>query len=273
MKKFDGILICTDLDGTLLNNDHTVSKENLEAIEYFKSEGGKFTLVTGRMPYCSRSIKDVINPNAPVGCVNGGGIYDYETEKYVELLTLPDNVTEVVIDVAEAVEGIGVVVNTPDKLYFPYDNAATERHRSRTKMPYESCELRNFNTTIAKIVFADMREDAIEKIADILNNHKRKDEFSFIRSERTLYEILPLGINKGRILPKLCEFLGIDIKRTVAVGDYNNDVAMLKAAGVGIAVANAVEEVKAVADYVTVSNEENAIAKIIYDIEKGEIKL
>ena len=51
MKKFDGILICTDLDGTLLNGDSAVSKENLDAIEYFKAEGGIFTFITGRMPF------------------------------------------------------------------------------------------------------------------------------------------------------------------------------------------------------------------------------
>ena len=50
MGKFDGILICTDLDGTLYRNDKTVSKENREAIEYFKNEGGYFTFITGRMP-------------------------------------------------------------------------------------------------------------------------------------------------------------------------------------------------------------------------------
>ena len=53
MAKFDGILICTDLDGTLLKKDKTVSRENLDAIEYFKANGGYFTYVTGRMPFFS----------------------------------------------------------------------------------------------------------------------------------------------------------------------------------------------------------------------------
>jgi hydroxymethylpyrimidine pyrophosphatase-like HAD family hydrolase len=61
------------------------------------------------------------------------------------------------------------------------------------------------------------------------------------------------------------------MSRTVAIGDYNNDVSMIKAAGVGIAVANAVEEAKAAADRITVSNEESAIAKVIEEIERGEI--
>ena len=76
MGKFDGILICTDLDGTLLGSDRKISKENIEAIEYFKSEGGLFTFITGRMPCLVNDIYNAIKPNAPFGCINGGGIYD-----------------------------------------------------------------------------------------------------------------------------------------------------------------------------------------------------
>lgn len=68
MGKFDGILICTDLDGTLLRNDGTISQENLSAIEYFKAEGGYFTFVTGRMPYYAMHICETIKPNVPFGC-------------------------------------------------------------------------------------------------------------------------------------------------------------------------------------------------------------
>lgn len=76
MGKFDGTLFCTDLDGTLLNSKKDISRENREAIEYFKSEGGLFTFVTGRMPYTSMEMYEMVRPNAPFGCINGGGIYD-----------------------------------------------------------------------------------------------------------------------------------------------------------------------------------------------------
>ena len=65
MGKFNGILICTDLDGTLLDNEKHVSKENIEAIEYFKKNGGLFTFLTGRMPFYLSTIYEVeegVNP-------------------------------------------------------------------------------------------------------------------------------------------------------------------------------------------------------------------
>ena len=76
MGKFDGMLVCTDLDGTLYRDDKSISSKNKEAIEYFKSEGGLFTFITGRLPYYSVDAYNAIQPNAPFGCINGGGIYD-----------------------------------------------------------------------------------------------------------------------------------------------------------------------------------------------------
>ena len=76
MGKFDGILICPDLDGTLYKNDKTISDKNRKAIEYFKREGGYFTFITGRLPYYSTYAYDSVKPNVPFGCINGGGVYD-----------------------------------------------------------------------------------------------------------------------------------------------------------------------------------------------------
>ncbi len=273
MKKFDGILICTDLDGTLIKNDHTISKENLEAIEYFKSQGGLFTFVTGRMPYTARGLADTVKPNAPIGCVNGGGIYDYAKEEYVFLKSLPSDVSELIDFIVERVDGISVILHAPDKMYFSISNDASERHRISTGTPFAAADYKDCGFPIAKIIFADSREDVLLRVAELLSNHPRKDEFDFVRSDKALYEILPKGTSKGAVLPRLAEHLGVELKKAVCVGDYYNDVDMLKAAGIGIAVENACPEAKAASDYITVSNEESAIARIISDIESGAISI
>ena len=273
MNKFHGILICTDLDGTLLKNDKTVSKENLDAIGYFQSEGGYFTFVTGRMPFFVHSIVDMIRPNAPIGCINGGGVYDFATNQYLWTKTLPHSVLELVEYADQSVPGLGVQVNLFDRILFCRENDATELFRELTGVPRLNCDYDDISEPIAKIVFCDNDENHINRLQEVLYAHPRAGEFDFIRSEKTLYEILPRGIHKGVALPKLAELLGVDMSRTIAVGDYNNDIGMLQTAGCGVAVANACPEAKAAADRVTVSNEESAIARIIADIESGDLKI
>lgn len=270
MGNFDGVLLCTDLDGTVLGSDKTVSEENTAAIEYFKAEGGLFTFVTGRMPFFAEDIYNMLKPNAPIGCVNGGGLYDYSKGRYIWTAEMPKHVTELIKSVDEAFPGVGIQVNTYDTVYFSKENETMKIFRKITGVennvkPYDRVE-----EPIAKIVFGSESDDEILGLERLLKGHRLSDEFDFIRSERTLYEILPKGVCKGVSITKLSQLLGIDINKTVAVGDYNNDISMFRAAKVGIAVKNACPEAKAAADFITVSNDEHAIARVIYDLDEGK---
>ena len=266
MKKFEGKLICTDLDGTLLRADKTISRENIEAIEYFKSEGGYFTFITGRMPYFARDMYNEIKPNAPIGCINGGGIYDYKAEKYLHTVTLPKTAMELVRAVDKSLAHVGIQILTFDKMYFPKDSEANRYFRRSTSMPHIVRHYDDVTGPVAKVVFAEADNERIMELARFLDAHPRASEFDFIRSDTMLYEILPKGVSKGAVLPLLAEFLGIDIKDTIAVGDYDNDITMLRVAGVGVAVANATQAAKQAADRITVSTEEHAIAQIISEL-------
>ena len=268
MKKFQGLLFCTDLDGTLYTSDKTVSKQNLDAIEHFKSEGGLFTFITGRMPKTAEEICAVIKPNAPYGCINGGGIYDFVAERYLWTKTLPRDALELVRTVDTQMPDMGIQLNTELEIYFNKDNSAMEWFREVTGLPNVSCHYEDVKEPILKVVFAHADVTQIEALADILNRHPNAGNFDFIRSERNLYEILPKGSSKGNLLGKMAELFGIDPRKTIAVGDYNNDVSMLKQAGLSFAVANAVPEAKAAADHITVSNDEHAIAVIIDQLDR-----
>ncbi len=274
MKRFDGILVCTDLDGTLLSSNKTVSAENVEAIEYFKREGGLFAFVTGRPASCVTDVYRAVRPNAPFGCFNGVGLYDGEAHRYVWTQEISRDVLEQVEYVAARVPGIGIQINTFDNIYFYKENASMERFREITgvpKLPIARCE--DVREPLAKIVFGDQNEAHIEQAMALLAAHPRAAEFDYVRSERTLCEILPKGINKGVVLSRLAEHVGVSMSHVVALGDYNNDIEMLRTAGVGVAVANAVPAAREAADRVTVSNDEHAIARVIADIERGEIEL
>ena len=141
------------------------------------------------------------------------------------------------------------------------------------KEEYQAPALEEMDSKLeCQIVFGDENEEHINRLAALLKAHPMAERFDFIRSEKILYEILPKGIHKGVALTKLVELLGLDPAKTIAVGDYNNDIGMLRAAGIGIAVANAVPAVKEAADVVTVSNQEHAIARVISDLENGVLQ-
>ncbi len=269
MGKFDGILFCTDLDGTLLRRDKTVSPENREAIEYFKREGGRFTFITGRMPYYAYETYEMVQPNAPIGCVNGGGVYDYAEGKYLWTLPLSTEVVPLLEAVDREMPGVGLQVVGFYHSYFCKDNETMVRFRASTRLPDLTCDYHDVPEEIGKIIFGSDDGEEILRLERLLRSHPMAEEFEFIRSERTLFEILPKGSGKATAFSRIVELLGVDPRRTVAIGDYNNDVSMLRAAGLGVAVANACAEAKEAADHVTVSNEEHAIARVIEDIEKG----
>lgn len=273
MKKFEGILLCTDLDGTLLGSDRSVSKENLEAIDYFKSNGGRFTFVTGRVPTSATKIYEMVRPNAAIGCFNGGGVYDFAQDAFLRFSSLSEEALVLTELVDRTLPDMGIQVNTGRRVYFSKDNAAQQYFRAITGVPNLVCPYREVKEPIGKIIFLHTENRMIEATAALLASHPLAEKFDFIRSERTIYELLPKGVSKGVALLQLAEIYGIDPKRTIAVGDYDNDVSMLAAAGLGIAVENASEAAKRAADLVTVSNDAHAIAKIINDIDTGRIVL
>lgn len=269
MKKFEGVLFCTDLDGTLYTSEKTISRQNRDAIDYFKSEGGRFTFITGRVPATSQHVYEAIRPNAPYGCLNGGGIYDPQEGRYLWNTHLPREAMELVRAVDRELPTMGIQFNTERQVYFNKDNTAMVYFRKVTGLPYVACPYEAVEEPVLKVVFAHEDETQIAALMTLLNNHPLAPLVDFIHAERRLYEILPKGASKGNLLCKMADLLGVAMAKTIAVGDYHNDISMVKAAGLGFAVANAAAEVKAAADHVTVSNNEHAIAAIIDGLDRG----
>ena len=273
MGKFDGILLVTDLDGTLLKNDCSVSEENVKAIEYFKSQGGLFSIVTGRLPSALAGIDEIVKPNAPIGCINGGGIYDLKEKKYVWTEIAPKEILELVAYVDKEMPEIGHQVNTLGNLWFTKYNDAMIMLRDLSKLPDVTCRIDEIKDPVLKVVFADFDHEKIKLLAEKLQEHPLMKDFEGVSSEPIYYEILPKGISKAVVIPKLCEMLGISMDRTIAVGDNNNDVTMLNTVKLGYAVANASESAKQAADRITVSNQESAIAKIVEELDNGTVSI
>ncbi len=272
MGKFDGILLGTDLDGTLLNNECKVSDENIKAIEYFKKEGGLFTFVSGRVPSGARIVLDYVRPNIPAVTFNGGGIYDFEADKLIGGDWLDRGAADVVKYADSKTEDLGLIICTDEDIIFSKMNKWVHEYILEENSPPIEKPYYEIQKPWKKVMFV-VSDEIMPEFKKMIAESEFFDKYDFMQSDPHYYEILPKGTNKGSGLGKLTELVGIDKRKVIAIGDNENDISMIKTAAVGIAVGNACEELKAVADMVTVRNTESAIATVINSVEKGEITL
>ncbi len=269
MEKFKGVFFATDLDGTLVNNDKTIPGENLRAINYFMERGGLFTFVTGRSPIGAVDIYEQLKPNAPCGCLNGGSIYDFSKREILWCREISKDVLKLVKYIDEKIPAVGIEVHTHSNVYFCKPNCGTEEHKAHENLPDLYCHYNDISEPIAKILFSTEREDELPELIDALKQHPMSEKFDFIRSDKLFYEVLPKGASKGDLVIKIARMFDIKPERIITAGDNDNDISMLEVARFGFAVSNSTDNVKRVADFITVSNEECAIARIIEMIDKG----
>jgi len=254
MGKFDGILICTDFDCTLADKsgNGTVSKENIDAINYFMKEGGLFTLATGRQRKLLEKMKLEINFNAPLILINGT-VVDLNGEHIYEK-PLPEGAKEDIFEIYKNNPSIRESHMRTREISEVYVNEkGSMKCTRRAEGPYYKC-----------IFLFDCPEDCSEFMKKMKEEYGEKYEFD--RSWVFEAEMHAKGSGKGDAVRFLRKYYGKNVNRVICVGDFENDISMLIEADEGIAVENATDEVKAVADRVTVSCEENAVAKIISEL-------
>lgn len=269
MGKFDGILLCTDLDDTLLTYDKRVSEKNVEAINYFMENGGLYTFATGRVPKGAELIREFVEPNAPMVCVNGAGIYDFDTRKFLWSLKLDDGMVDVLEYVDKNLPYAGIEASSEASVYFCKVNRLVEEHKRLEKFPDMYVGYRDLPEKIMKVIF--MVEDyELEGFKEAIHKTDFPESYSFIQSSPWYYELLPKGVSKGAGLTKLKEIT--KAKFTIAMGDTENDISLMLSADLGIAVANAIEPVKEAAGYITENdNNHDAVHEVIMKLDRGEI--
>lgn len=268
--KFAGLLLCSDLDDTLLTTDKRVSAENKAALEYFMSEGGLFTFATGRIPYGAKLMLEHIVPNAPMVCFNGAGIYDFEKDRLLWNMSLHKDKIKILEFVEKELPFSGIEICTSDKLYFSKTNETVYEHKKHEKLPDLFCDYHDIdkNEEWVKVLIMQ-KEHEVSMVRKVIAESEFNDRFDFIQSSPKYYEILPKGASKGGCLMKLADMLEIKRENVIAIGDNENDISMIKAAGVGIAVANAIKEALDAADVITSDNNSHAAASAVNWIESN----
>ena len=259
---FDGVLLCSDWDGSLSSGSGTpgneVCPENRAAIRYFQENGGLFTVCSGRYPNYILSFREQVMPNTALIALNGALIVDPESGEALREQVLDPAIYPYLDRVLDA---------------FPYPAKFMQYPaRKGVSTTYTREEYRESRKTIENIpcykalIVTDDGEHGV-----ILRDTARKiiagTDFEAARSWPIGLEFINRESNKGGAVRYLKEKNEADL--LVAVGDYENDIPMLEAADIGFAVANATGDVKAAADRVTKRrHSEGAVAEIIEEIEK-----
>ena len=259
MGKFDGYLFLTDIDGTLTDSRGKVSHENSEAIKYFQSNGGLFTVATGRFPDFIENFADSFVPNSFIIGINGTVLYDAKNKTDVIRHTLDSDFYKIVIEIAETNSEIEYI----DLAYRSSNLNIAKNDFHRLPEIFE-----NSDRVWYKAIFCQKAEDTPIVRTRLIEKYGQK--YNIDCSWPNGIEIHSSDSGKGEMLSEAVDILnkaGVKITKTIAVGDFENDISMIKRADIGYAVANAIESVKNAANRISVSNNENAIAKIIRELE------
>lgn len=261
-------LIALDMDGTLLNSKKEISPKNMEYIEKAFEQGKHVVISTGRCVAELQQYIDMIPNLRYLICMSGAMIYDLKEEKIIYSTEIP----------AAALEKIKSIEARKDVMIILQSRACILNRRSLERLEeYNMGEYRKLLETVS--TKTDNVFDYVEKNKQVVGKvnicHTSIEEMEETKKELAGFglefnyangkslEISPENITKGTGIVRLCEYLGIDIEETIAVGDADNDMDGLKKAGLGVAMENALERVKDVADDITKDCDNDGCAWVI----------
>ena len=261
-------LIAIDMDGTLLNSKKELLEETKQYFKNFHNKNTETLLVlctgrpeTGIRPY----LKDLgyLEENHYIISQNGASIYESQTGKRVMDAFVNSTAIQKWIELGKK-HGISVMGAGVD-YYYSFDEDPTEWMEFDVKLVSGKLKRiptkESLNIDFYKILLMGDEEQLNE--FETFIPQEWRDEFYVVRSQKYLVEVLTKGVNKAFGLEKLAQKLNIQPSEIAAIGDAANDIEMLEYAGLAIAMGNGSEEVKAIADIVTDTNENNGVIKAI----------
>jgi len=246
-------VLAIDLDETLLRNDGSVSERTLKTLAAWEASGRRAVIATGRPPRNARQIPDALL-HLPCVCYNGAAIYQDGVQQYAQ--TIPAQ------DARSIVEGL-LAADWPDWIGIEIDDVLhINKHSERWGHVYTPDLLTVAEQPAAKILLSMRGYLHAEPYLGRL-----PDSAKVLLSEKyDLAQIMPVGSSKAIALHHLMDSWGITLSHVAAFGDDVNDVEMVAEAGLGVAMDNAVAEVKAVADCITASNDQDGVALVVEEL-------
>ena len=263
-------LVVADLDGTLLNDKTELTVRTLYAIARFHEAGGYFTYATGRTDESAKEFAEQAGIKAPGISYNGGKIVSIPDGCILYETFLDAECAKAVFNALRAHKKDVVVYMDTCRYVGEYTDVIA-RYLSRVHLSAQvvgDIDLAiGDGTGLKKMIVIDPKHES-----DLIIGTAKPlfgDKYNFSMSSPEFYEFMPPGTSKGAALKILAKYLGIGLNETVAIGDHLNDVSMIAAAGLGVAVANASPEALAAAQYVTASNDADGVAILLEKLVGG----
>ncbi len=265
-------ILFTDLDGTLLNKEKQIGDYTRKVLNAWFRAGHKLVLCSGRDINSVRSVKEYLHLEFPgmylIG-YNGGQIYDCDRQKTIFKTALSLEQTDYIMKAA-ASAGIHAHTYTETHIISPGDNEAFRFYRRFIKTPV----IFNPNVTEAmtegpcKCIAVELRDaDKLENFRLSLLSWTDKEKITMMYSNPYYLEFFPSASGKGAAVRELCNLLKINLYFSVAAGDAQNDLSMIEAAGMGIAMCNGSDDIKMAATTITAyDNNHDGLAHALYDL-------
>ncbi|NLK09139.1 MAG: HAD family phosphatase [Firmicutes bacterium] len=255
-------LVAIDVDDTLIDDKREITAENRKAIARARAQGVRVVLATGRMFSSASPYGKKLALQEPFICYNGALVQAPGALEPTLHRPLPFHTAYDIVSIGERA-GLHVNIYLDDRLYVKEFNEYTRFYTTIGGMKaYPVGELLSFmEKPPTKVLYVSEPETITKWQKELEERYKGQLEVYISKPE--YLEFTAAGISKGSAVRELAKLYGLTSEEIMTIGDSFNDISMLEYAGIGVAVANAPEEVKAKADYVTASNTENGVAEAI----------
>ena len=272
-KIFSQWLLVSDIDGTLNDKSMKLPEVNKDAIGRFVNCGGTFTLCSGRNLQSLLIHYDKLSVKTPAIFLNGAGVYDVSKSEITYFNPISSEGENIILDIFSKYKTLQLTVFGVDTIYLAKRTCVYGYIISKMdNLNYKLCKrVEELPKGVwGKVSFFGTRK-LLKKIQKLIKTEYSDSLDCFLTSPFTL-EVVKKGVNKGAAVLKLADMLGIKKQNTAAIGDYFNDVDMLKAVTHPAACGQAPDEIKALAEYVACHCNKGAVADFINYLEKNYIR-
>lgn len=268
MERLSDYLVFCDMDNTLLTAKEGIPSCNRAVIKLFISLGGQFTVASGRPPESIRAALGDIRLSLPAISCNGALLYDFQANRVLRHTTLDRaQASAAITEIMQKFPHIGVeVMAGAGEMYVIRANPYTHAHQVDEHLGSVACPMEYLPDGWLKVVFAADPE-TIRKVGQYAKTRYYGRDNYFLATNQIYLEIMPTGASKASAMEELCLLQGAKLRNTIVIGDYYNDLEIMKKAGYSVAVANAPSEVRAAADEVTNCGcTEGAVGEYLYKL-------